>query len=96
MDMGDGGKKKVMVAIDESECSHYALEWTLQNLPQTIQNSKLYIFTAQPLADFAYLYASSYGTVRMSLFSVLPFPFGITTKIPQSITFSANILGFKI
>uniref|UniRef100_A0A0D6QSJ2 UspA domain-containing protein n=1 Tax=Araucaria cunninghamii TaxID=56994 RepID=A0A0D6QSJ2_ARACU len=24
--------KKIMVAVDESECSHYALEWTLNNL----------------------------------------------------------------
>ena len=43
-------KKKVMVAIDESELSHYALEWTLENLGNTIHNSELVVFTAQPTA----------------------------------------------
>ncbi|KAK6134128.1 hypothetical protein DH2020_032128 [Rehmannia glutinosa] len=53
-EMESGGeKKKVMVAIDESDCSHYALEWTLQNLRETLENSKLVIFTAQPVADYA-------------------------------------------
>ncbi|XP_061990018.1 universal stress protein A-like protein isoform X2 [Rosa rugosa] len=47
-------KKKVMVAIDESELSHYALEWTLENLGNTIHNSELLVFTAQPTTiDFA-------------------------------------------
>ncbi|KAL8470675.1 hypothetical protein ACS0TY_033298 [Phlomoides rotata] len=60
------GKKKVMVAIDESEFSHYALEWTLENLRETIEDSKLVVFTAQPLADYIYLYASTLGATRMS------------------------------
>lgn len=48
-------KKKVMVAIDESELSHYALEWTLENLGNTIHNSELIVFTAQPTAiDLGY------------------------------------------
>ncbi|XP_024193719.1 universal stress protein A-like protein isoform X1 [Rosa chinensis] len=48
-------KKKVMVAIDESELSHYALEWTLENLGNTIHNSELLVFTAQPTTiDFGY------------------------------------------
>ncbi|KAK6157679.1 hypothetical protein DH2020_011927 [Rehmannia glutinosa] len=62
-----GEKKKVMVAIDESDCSHYALEWTLQNLRETLQNSKLVIFTAQPVADYGYLYASSFGAAPVEL-----------------------------
>ncbi|GER44398.1 adenine nucleotide alpha hydrolases-likesuperfamily protein [Striga asiatica] len=62
-----GEKKKVMVAIDESECSHYALEWALNNLRESLQNSKLLIFTAQPLADYGYLYASSYGAAPAEL-----------------------------
>ncbi|CAA0809018.1 Adenine nucleotide alpha hydrolases-like superfamily protein [Striga hermonthica] len=66
--MEEGGdKKKVMVAIDESECSHYALEWALNNLRESLQNSKLVIFTAQPLADYGYLYASSYGAAPAEL-----------------------------
>jgi nucleotide-binding universal stress UspA family protein len=66
MEVGDG-KKKVMVAIDDSEFSHYALEWTLQNLRESIQNSKLFIFTVQSLADLAYVYASSYGSAPPEL-----------------------------
>ncbi|KAL8472660.1 hypothetical protein ACS0TY_029756 [Phlomoides rotata] len=60
------GKKKVMVAIDESEFSHNALEWTLENLRETIEDSKLVVFTAQPVADYSYLYASTLGATRMS------------------------------
>ncbi|KAL3654422.1 hypothetical protein CASFOL_004103 [Castilleja foliolosa] len=60
-------KKKVMVAIDESECSHYALEWALQNLRETLENSNLVIFTTQPIADFGYLYASSFGAAPAEL-----------------------------
>lgn len=69
-----GGKKKVMVAIDESEFSHYALEWTLENLRETIQDSKLVIFTAQPVTDLGYLFASSFGATRMSILSHSPTP----------------------
>ncbi|KAK6931517.1 UspA [Dillenia turbinata] len=60
-------EKKVMVAIDESECSHYALEWALQNLHDSIAKSKLYIFTVQPLADLNYLYASTLGSAHPEL-----------------------------
>lgn len=67
MEQGDHQKKKVMVAIDESESSHYALEWTLQNLRESIENSKLFIFTAQDLQDLSYLYASSFGAAPPEL-----------------------------
>ncbi|GFP85360.1 universal stress protein a-like protein [Phtheirospermum japonicum] len=60
-------RKKVMVAIDESEYSHHALEWALENLRETLENSKLVIFTAQPVADFGYLYASSFGAAPAEL-----------------------------
>ncbi|KAI3467077.1 hypothetical protein Pfo_023740 [Paulownia fortunei] len=62
-----GGKKKVMVAIDGSEFSLYALEWTLENLRETLENSKLVIFTAQPVADLGYLYAASFGAAPAKL-----------------------------
>lgn len=65
-------KKKVMVAIDESDCSVYALQWALENLGDTISASKLFMFNAQPLADFVYLSASTYGAPRM-FFSFFPF-----------------------
>ncbi|XP_073004480.1 universal stress protein A-like protein [Typha latifolia] len=53
--------KKVMVAIDESECSHYALEWALDHLRDSL-SSPLVVFTAQPYANVGYMAAASYGT----------------------------------
>ncbi|CAN1826429.1 Universal stress protein A-like protein [Linum perenne] len=65
-------KKKVMVAIDESEFSHYALEWALSNLGDTISKSSapLLLFTAQPFSDFAYLNASTFGAAPELVASV--------------------------
>ncbi|MCD7473126.1 hypothetical protein HAX54_014752 [Datura stramonium] len=60
-------KKKVMVAIDESECSLYALEWALQNLNQSLLNAEVVLFTAQPIADYSYIYASSFGVTSPEL-----------------------------
>uniref|UniRef100_A0A7N2KQ87 UspA domain-containing protein n=1 Tax=Quercus lobata TaxID=97700 RepID=A0A7N2KQ87_QUELO len=61
-------KKKVMVAIDESECSRYALQWTLDNLSQTIDdNSQLVLFTVQPISECTYAYASSFGAAPPEL-----------------------------
>ncbi|KAH6771417.1 Adenine nucleotide alpha hydrolases-like superfamily protein [Perilla frutescens var. hirtella] len=65
--MKKGSGKKVMVAIDGSEFSHYALEWTLQNLREVLEDSKLLIFTAQSVSDFGYLYVSSYGAAPIEL-----------------------------
>ncbi|XP_031256254.1 uncharacterized protein LOC116114238 [Pistacia vera] len=64
--MEEEGKKKVMVAIDESDCSHYALKWALETLGDTISNSQFILFTAQP-ADFIYVYASTYGAAPPDL-----------------------------
>ncbi|XP_018806489.1 universal stress protein A-like protein [Juglans regia] len=61
------GKKKVMVAIDESECSRCALQWALDNLRETIANSDLLIFTVQPIVDFGYAYASTLGAAPPEL-----------------------------
>lgn len=65
--MEKGSGKKVMVAIDESEFSHYALEWTLQSLRETLEDSKLLIFTAQSVSDLGFIYASSYGAAPIEL-----------------------------
>ncbi|KAG7941788.1 hypothetical protein I3843_16G064400 [Carya illinoinensis] len=49
--LGGGGaetERKVMVAIDESEYSHYALIWVLDNLKESITKSPLVIFMTQP------------------------------------------------
>ncbi|KAL9453255.1 hypothetical protein AB3S75_008955 [Citrus x aurantiifolia] len=59
-------KKKVMVAIDESECSHYALQWALENLGDTISKSDLIIFTARP-TEFIYVQASMFGAAPPDL-----------------------------
>lgn len=53
-----------MVAIDDSECSYYALEWALENLKDTITGSELVIFCVQTLTNMGYVYASSFGAAR--------------------------------
>ncbi|KAK2635195.1 hypothetical protein Ddye_029987 [Dipteronia dyeriana] len=60
-------KKTVMVAIDESEFSRYALQWALEYLHDTIANSHLILFTAIPVLDFSYIYASTYGAAPHQL-----------------------------
>ncbi|EXB77509.1 Universal stress protein A-like protein [Morus notabilis] len=57
-------KKRVMVAIDESEYSHYALNWTLEKLHDTIFNSQLFILAVQSNADLGSAYASSFGSAH--------------------------------
>ncbi|KAI5677576.1 hypothetical protein M9H77_08526 [Catharanthus roseus] len=63
----EGGEKKkvVMVAIDSSECSHYALEWALHN--SLLNSDQLLIFTVQPISDLNYLVASSMGSAPPEL-----------------------------
>ncbi|PQQ01041.1 universal stress protein YxiE-like [Prunus yedoensis var. nudiflora] len=55
-----------MVAIDESDCSHYALMWVLENLKDTITKSPLIIFVAQPPATGNITFAASLGVARIS------------------------------
>ncbi|RWR93873.1 universal stress protein A-like protein isoform X1 [Cinnamomum micranthum f. kanehirae] len=66
---GEGmNKKKIMVAIDESDCSHYALDWALKNLGDSIASSSpLMIFTAQPVVNLSHVYASSFGVTPPEL-----------------------------
>ncbi|KAI9077435.1 hypothetical protein K1719_040638 [Acacia pycnantha] len=70
---GGRDKTKVMVGIDESECSRYALEWPLQNLSHTLSGSELIIFSAQPIDHFSYgyAYASSFGAASPKLIQSL-------------------------
>lgn len=71
MESGEGhdetpAKMKVMVSIDESEYSHHALEWTLDNLRKTITASQpLVVLTVQPINNLAYIPAASFGSARM-------------------------------
>lgn len=60
-------KKQVMVAIDESDCSKRALKWTLEYLKDSIADSDIILFTAQPPLDLSCVYASSYGAARKYL-----------------------------
>ena len=64
MEIGRDAEKKVMIAIDESECSRYALQWALDYLSHNISNSKLILFSAVPIDDLCYVYASSFGAAR--------------------------------
>ncbi|XP_038892856.1 uncharacterized protein LOC120081769 isoform X2 [Benincasa hispida] len=41
-------EKRVMVAIDETDSSYYALIWVLENLKESIADSPLFLFTALP------------------------------------------------
>ncbi|GLU04728.1 hypothetical protein SLE2022_218630 [Rubroshorea leprosula] len=54
-------KKKVMVAVDESDCSYYALQWALENLANTISDSQLIIFHSSNPIGYASLAAATYG-----------------------------------
>ncbi|EOA34516.1 hypothetical protein CARUB_v10022059mg [Capsella rubella] len=60
-------KKQVMVAIDESDCSKHALKWTLEYLKDSIADSDIILFTAQPPLDLSFVYASSYGAAPIEL-----------------------------
>jgi len=44
--------KKIMVAVDDSEFSHYALQWALNNLHLYGSAVSLVIFHAQPVVAF--------------------------------------------
>ncbi|CAO2190471.1 unnamed protein product [Urochloa humidicola] len=55
--------QKVMVAVDESECSRHALEWALRNLAPTLAPPLLVltVLTVQPLVPLGYVSAASFG-----------------------------------
>ncbi|PWA49040.1 adenine nucleotide alpha hydrolases-like superfamily protein [Artemisia annua] len=58
-------KNKVMVAIDDSEFSEYALTWALKMLGSTFVDSELLIYTARTPVDISYFYVSSWGTAEL-------------------------------
>ncbi|KAI4357801.1 hypothetical protein L6164_001726 [Bauhinia variegata] len=65
-----GFEKKVMVVIDESEQSYYALIWVLENLKEVVSNSSLTIFATQPFPNFNH----GSGQIGVCGFSC-PFPY---------------------
>ncbi|KAK2979959.1 hypothetical protein RJ640_017974 [Escallonia rubra] len=68
-DRGRGGDvekmDRVMIAIDESDTSHYALDWALQNLGESLAKSHVVIFTVQRSADYDYIQGSSVTPVDL-------------------------------
>jgi hypothetical protein len=56
--------QKVMMAVDESECSRHALEWVLRNLAPTLA-PPLLVLTVQPPIPLGYVSAASFGAPRM-------------------------------
>ena len=61
---GEPGERKVMIAIDESEYSHYALMWVLDNLKESLAKSTLFIFMAQhPARNITF--PASFGSARL-------------------------------
>ncbi|KAM5567742.1 hypothetical protein ABKV19_015686 [Rosa sericea] len=59
-------EKPVMVAVDESECSHCALMWVIDNLKESITTkSPLLIFMAQPPPASSITFAAPLGAARM-------------------------------
>ena len=55
--------QKVMVAVDESECSGHALEWVLRNLAPTLA-PPLLVLTVQPHFPLGYVSAAAFGAPR--------------------------------
>lgn len=67
-----------MVGMDDSECSHYALRWALQNLGQTLSRSHLLLISAQSLLEFRCVFACSFANLnvrRQSKFAFCLFVF---------------------
>nr|XP_029119242.1 universal stress protein A-like protein isoform X2 [Elaeis guineensis] len=58
--------RRVMVAIDESDCSRYALEWALDHLAEPLASSlPLLLFTVQPINTLGYIPAAAgYGSAH--------------------------------
>ncbi|MED6149987.1 hypothetical protein PIB30_067823 [Stylosanthes scabra] len=61
---GDHGNK-VMVAIDESDDSYFALMWVLQTLKESLTTTTLVIFMPQPAIDNNYTFAATLGAARI-------------------------------
>ncbi|ERN03986.1 hypothetical protein AMTRI_Chr13g118350 [Amborella trichopoda] len=64
------GEKKVMVAVDDSECNRYAFEWFLENLLPSL-STQLYVFHVEPLDNISYAYAASLGAAPPQLIEAL-------------------------
>ncbi|KAL9267150.1 Universal stress protein A-like protein [Drosera capensis] len=61
----EGKKKKVMVFIDETQESYYALLWVLENLQESLISSPLLIFIAEPPPNYINSFAASFSSARL-------------------------------
>ncbi|KAI9078545.1 hypothetical protein K1719_039483 [Acacia pycnantha] len=59
------GKKKVMVVIDESDYSYYALIWSLKTLKESLRSKSIILFMVQPAVDSNYTFSAFLGTARL-------------------------------
>ncbi|GAB4828851.1 hypothetical protein Ancab_018510 [Ancistrocladus abbreviatus] len=65
-EIGDRAEtKKVMVFIDETEDSYYALMWVLSNLHESLLSQTLVIFTVEPPANYNSVFAASLSSARL-------------------------------
>ncbi|GAB2280051.1 hypothetical protein Dimus_014689 [Dionaea muscipula] len=58
-------KKKVMLAIDETQESYHALLWILDNFPESLVSNPLLIFTAEPPPTYTDTFAASFSNARL-------------------------------
>lgn len=56
-----------MIAIDESDCSHYAVEWALTNLKSTLTSDAGILLFTVISNDYSGLIAGSYGVALPEL-----------------------------
>ncbi|KAL3731461.1 hypothetical protein ACJRO7_028353 [Eucalyptus globulus] len=71
--LANGFDRNVMVAIDESDYSHYALMWVLDNLKESVERSTLLIFMAHPPPRPVSTFQASLSSARVYC-SVSPTP----------------------
>ncbi|KAI9078566.1 hypothetical protein K1719_039504 [Acacia pycnantha] len=57
--------KKVMVVIDESDYSYYALIWSLKTLKESLRSKSIILFMVQPAVDSNYTVSALLGTARL-------------------------------
>ncbi|GLU04729.1 hypothetical protein SLE2022_218640 [Rubroshorea leprosula] len=84
----EGLKKKVMVAIDESEESYHALMWVLNNLNESLKSLQLVIFAAQASPKCNSICGSQLGFARI----YCPFSATCNSVIEQNKKVSLGLL----
>ncbi|KAF7846668.1 hypothetical protein BT93_L3926 [Corymbia citriodora subsp. variegata] len=65
MEGGKGESKKVMLVIDESDSSYYALTWVLNNLKELVTSASLVLFATQPPPSRDFAFGAPLGLARL-------------------------------